>query len=145
MASIDKRPDGRYRTRWREYPGGPQKTRHFDRKIDAQQFLDGIRGDLAHGLYVDPAGGRTLFRTYAEEWRSCQVHRPSTAAQAETYLRLHAYPTLGNRTLDTYGHFGLTATTRRGTPSTRCSCAWPLSVEGSLTERRCSAVRPPSK
>lgn len=97
MASIDKRPDGRYRTRWREYPGRPQKTRHFDRKIDAQQFLDGIRGDLAHGLYVDPAGGRTLFRTYAEEWRSCQVHRPSTAAQAETYLRLHAYPTLGNR------------------------------------------------
>ncbi len=27
MASIDKRPDGRYRARWREYPGGPQKTR----------------------------------------------------------------------------------------------------------------------
>ena len=55
MASIDKRPNGRYRTRWREYPGGPQKTGHFDRKGDAQQFLDGVRGDLAHGLYVDPA------------------------------------------------------------------------------------------
>ena len=25
MASIDKRPDGRYRARWREYPGGPQQ------------------------------------------------------------------------------------------------------------------------
>ena len=97
MASIDKRPNGRYRTRWREYPGGPQKTRHFDRKGDAQRFLDGIRGDLAHGLYVDPAGGRTLFRDYAEAWRAGQVHRPSTTAQAETYLRLHAYPTLGRR------------------------------------------------
>jgi integrase len=97
VASIDKRPNGRYRTRWREYPGGPQKTRHFDRKADAQQFLDGIRGDLAHGLYVDPAGRRTLFRDYAESWRAGQVHRPSTAAQAETYLRLHAYPTLGRR------------------------------------------------
>ena len=32
---------------------------------------------------------------YAEQWRAGQVHRPSTAAQAETYLRLHAYPTLG--------------------------------------------------
>jgi hypothetical protein len=42
VASIDKRPDGRYRTRWRESPGGPQKTRHFDRKGDAQQFLDGV-------------------------------------------------------------------------------------------------------
>ena len=54
MASIDKRPNGRYRTRWREYPGGRQKTRHFDRNGDAQQFLDGARGDLAHGLYIDP-------------------------------------------------------------------------------------------
>ena len=99
MASIDKRPNGRYRTRWREYPGGPQKTRHFDRKGDAQQFLDGVRGDLAHGLYIDPAGGRTLFREYAEAWRAGQVHRPSTAAQAETYLRLHAYPALGRRPL----------------------------------------------
>lgn len=63
MATIDKRPNGRYRARWREYPGGPQKTRHFDRKGDAQQFLDGVRGDLTHGLYIDPAGARTLFAT----------------------------------------------------------------------------------
>lgn len=48
---------------------------------------------------MDPAGGRTTFRTYAEQWRLAQVHRPSTFAQAESYLRLHAYPTLGNRAL----------------------------------------------
>lgn len=99
MASIDKRPSGRYRARWREYPGGPQKVRHFDRKGDAQHFLDGVRGDLVHGTYIDPAGAHTLFREYAETWRATQVHRPSTAAQAETYLRLHAYPTLGQRPL----------------------------------------------
>ena len=99
MASIDKRPDGRYRARWREYPGGPQKVRHFPRKGDAERFLDAIRGDLARGVYVDPAGGRMPFQTYAEQWRSIQVHRPTTAAQVETYLRLHAYPTLGGRPL----------------------------------------------
>jgi integrase len=99
VASIDRRADGRYRARWREYPGGPQKTRHFDRKGDAERFLDGIRGDLVHGLYVDPAGGRTLFRDYAEQWRAGQIHRSTTAAQAETYLRLHAYPRLGHRPL----------------------------------------------
>lgn len=97
MASIEKRPDGRYRARWREYPNGPQKTRQFARKADAERFLDGIRGDLARGVYIDPAGGRTLFVDYAETWRSGQVHRPSTATQAEAYLRLHAYPTLGRR------------------------------------------------
>ncbi|MHB8439682.1 MAG: tyrosine-type recombinase/integrase [Acidimicrobiales bacterium] len=99
MASIDRRPDGRYRARWREYPGGPQKTRHFDRKGDAVRFLDGVRGDLAHGRYVDPSGGRVLFCDYAESWRAAQIHRPGTAAQLETYLRLHAYPTLGKRPL----------------------------------------------
>ena len=92
MASIDKRPHGRYRARWREYPGGPQRTRQFDRKGDALRFLDGIRGDLARGLYVDPAGARMLFRDVAEAWRVTQVHRPNTASQAESYLRLHAYP-----------------------------------------------------
>ncbi len=43
-----------------KYPGGPQRTRQFDRKGDAARFLDGIRGDLAHGVNVDPAGGRIL-------------------------------------------------------------------------------------
>ncbi|HUR23536.1 MAG TPA: hypothetical protein VMZ73_06660 [Acidimicrobiales bacterium] len=99
MASIDKRSSGGYRARWREYPGGPQKTRQFDRKGEAQLFLDALRGDLARGVYVDPAGGRTTFRTYADQWRVAQVHRPDTSAQAESYLRLHAYPTLGNRPL----------------------------------------------
>lgn len=99
MASIDKRANGRYRARWREYPGGPQKTRTFDRKKNAELFLDSVRGDLARGLYIDPADGKILFRDYAEEWRQAQVHRPSTASQCETYLRLHAYPTLGNRPL----------------------------------------------
>lgn len=99
MASIDKRSDGRYRARWREFPGGPQKTRHFDRRLEAQRFLDTVRGDLARGVYIDAAGGRTLFREYAEQWRAAQVHRPSTAQQAETYLRVHAYPTLGHRPL----------------------------------------------
>lgn len=97
MASIDKRADGSYRARWREYPGGPQKTRHFKRKGEADRFLDAIRGDLVHGMYVDPAGGQVLFGDYAEKWRVGQVHRASTAAQAETYLRLHAYPALGKR------------------------------------------------
>ena len=97
MASIDRRADGYYRARWREYPGGPQRTKQFRLKRDAELYLDAIRGDLAHGIYVDPAGGRTLFRDYAEQWRAGQVHRQSTAAQAESYLRLHAYPLLGHR------------------------------------------------
>ena len=99
MAGIDKRPDGRYRARWREYPGGPQRTRRFTRKADAQRFIDGIAGDPARGVYIDPADGQMLFRDYAEEWRAAQVHRPGTVGSAETYLRVHAYPTGSMRTV----------------------------------------------
>jgi len=99
MASIDKRPNGNYRIRWRETPGATQKTRTFERKKDAVRFLDHIRGDLARGMYIDPDGGQIPFQEYAEEWRAAQMHRRNTAKQVETYLRLHAYPTLGNRPL----------------------------------------------
>src|SRR4051794_16895650 len=99
MASIDKRPDGRYRARWREYPGGPQKTKHFTRKIDAQRFLDGVSGDLVRGVYVDPAAGKVTFRAFAEDWRTAQVHRPGTRTSVEQQLRLHVYPTIGDRPL----------------------------------------------
>lgn len=64
MASIDKRPDGRYRARWREYPTGPQKVRHFARKREAERFLDAIRGDLAHAsTSIPPAAGSSSATT----------------------------------------------------------------------------------
>jgi hypothetical protein len=96
MASIDKRPDARYRAKWREYAGGPQKTRQFRSKMNANRFLDAIRGVLVHGRYVDPDGGRVPFEPYAEEWR--KLHRPARRIRS-SYLRLHGCPTLGKRQL----------------------------------------------
>jgi integrase len=78
MASIDRRSDGKWRARWREYPGGPQKTKHFARKIDAQQFLDGVSGDLARGAYIDPNAGRQSFRAFADEWAAAQDWKATT-------------------------------------------------------------------
>jgi integrase len=99
MPSIEKRTDGMWRARWRESPGGPQRAKHFDRKIDAERFLDGVRGDLARGVYIDPDAGKTTFKEYAEAWRKAQVHRASTATSVEQQLRLHVYPTIGERRL----------------------------------------------
>jgi integrase len=99
MASIDKRPGGAWRARWREYPGGPQRTRHFSRKLDAERFLVDVAADLQRGAYIDPSAGLVTFEDYAEEWRKIQTHRPSTAAQVESHLRRHVYPTLGARPL----------------------------------------------
>ncbi len=90
MASIGKRADGRYRARWREHPGGPQKTRQFGRKVDADRFVDTIRGDLARGVYIDPADAKILFRTYAEEWRAGQLQRARCSAHTHASGRRRA-------------------------------------------------------
>ena|SRR5215207_5432582 len=47
MASVDKRPNGMWRARWREYPGGPQRTKAFPRKVDAERHLVQVVADLS--------------------------------------------------------------------------------------------------
>ncbi len=98
MASINKR-GGRWQARYRERPGGPQKTRTFDRKIDAERWLDGIRGDLARGVYVDPKAGRTTFESFATAWLEAQTFDESTREAVASRLRVHILPTFGEREL----------------------------------------------
>ena len=96
MANLQKRPNGKWRARYRD-SGGRQHAKHFDRKVDAQRWLDEVTASVVTGQYVDPKAGRITFKAYAETWRAAQVHRPSSAAHVETMLRRHAYPTLGER------------------------------------------------
>jgi integrase len=95
MGSIDKRPDGKWRARWREYPGGPQRTKHFRRQIDAQRFLDGIRGDLVRGTYVDPNAGRQSFSAFADEWAEAQDWK-ETSQESWSYARGRLASVLGD-------------------------------------------------
>ncbi|MEQ6901775.1 tyrosine-type recombinase/integrase [Nocardioides sp. YIM 152588] len=96
MASIQKRPDGRWRTRYRD-PVGKEFSRHFTRKVGAQRWLDETTAAIVTGQYVDPNAGRMLFRQYAEGWRAAQVHRPTSEAHVETTLRRHVYPYFGDK------------------------------------------------
>jgi len=56
---------------------------------------------MVRSEHVDPRAGRVTFKTYAEDWRKSQVHRPTSALTIESTLRKHAYPTLGDRPLST--------------------------------------------
>lgn len=96
--NIQKRPDGMWRARYRD-SGGREHAKHFDRKLDARRWLDEVTASVVTGQYVDPKAGRVTFKSYAEQWRAAQVHRPASAAHVETMLRRHAYPTLGDRPL----------------------------------------------
>ena len=47
----------RYRARYRD-EAGKEHARHFDRKVDAQRFLDNVTASVVRGDYVDPARSR---------------------------------------------------------------------------------------
>src|SRR6476469_3410454 len=101
MATIKRRQDrgGRWEVRYRD-PEGKQKARLFDRKEGpggAKEFVIGIEHSKLAGTYVDPSAGRVTFRSFAEEWRKVQVHRPGTAQSVEQQLRVHVYPVIGDR------------------------------------------------
>jgi DNA-binding LacI/PurR family transcriptional regulator len=86
MANIQKRPDGRWRARYRD-DAGQEHAKHFARKVEAQRWIDEVTTSIVTGQYVDPRAGKTSFRDYAEQWRAGQVHRPSSQAHIETMRR----------------------------------------------------------
>jgi hypothetical protein len=65
MASIDKQENGKWRARWREYPGGPGRSKSFARRIDAQRFLTKTQHDLMTGTYIDPTATRVTVTAFA--------------------------------------------------------------------------------
>lgn len=98
MASVDRRPNGRWRARWREYPGGPQRSKHFARKVDAERHLVDVQHRLLTGAYVAPEASRVTFTAYVEEYLHRQPWRDSTADVAANALA-HARRKFGARPL----------------------------------------------
>jgi integrase len=77
MASIRKRPDGVWRARYRD-DAGREHARHFDRKVDAQRWIDEVTTSVVTGVYVDPKAGKVTFDTYFTQWSARQVWAPGT-------------------------------------------------------------------
>lgn len=72
MASIKKRPDGKYRARYRD-EAGKEHAKHFVRKVDAQEWLDEKTAAMVTGQYVDPNAGKITFARFFEDWAARQV------------------------------------------------------------------------
>jgi integrase len=86
MASIRKRPDGRWRGRYRD-DAGKEHARHFTRKVDAQHWLDEVTTSVLTGHYVDPKTARATVGEWCDTWLAgYRTRRPSTVRQAEVHL-----------------------------------------------------------
>jgi len=90
----------RYRVRYREFPGGPQKSQSFERKTDASGFLTTTSHSITIGTYVHPGGRRRKFGDYWTTLRAARHDlRDSTIARDESYYRNHIEPTFADRPL----------------------------------------------
>jgi integrase len=86
MASITKRPDGKWRARYRD-AAGKEHSRHFDRKIDGQQWLNTVTASVVRGDYVDPQTARTTVEAWCASWlEGYGTRRASTVRQAEVHV-----------------------------------------------------------
>jgi hypothetical protein len=88
MASVQKRPNGQWRARYRD-PAGVEHSKHFRRKVDAQQWLDRVAASVADGSYVDPATARMTVTEWCGTWLDgYSTRRPSTVRRARSHVRL---------------------------------------------------------
>ena len=121
MASIKRRPDGKWRARYRD-ADGREHSRHFSRKIDGQAWLDEVTASVVTGMYVDPDAGKLTFSDYWQQWSNRQIWARGTKESAD---QAAASATFSQRRMNTIkrGHIeswikGMTAGERPLAPST---------------------------
>jgi integrase len=95
MAHIEKRGPRRWRARYRG-PDGRERSRTFERRIDAERWVVGQEAGKLTGAWVDPALGRITFAEWAERWGATTVDlRSTTRALNLGVLRNYLLPRFG--------------------------------------------------
>lgn len=90
--SVVKRPNGKWRARYRD-AAGKEHARHFDRKVDADRWHASMKTALARGEWVDPALSRVTVGDWAARWFANQVQlKPSTRQRYASLLRRQVLP-----------------------------------------------------
>ena len=62
MASIKRRDNGMWRARYRD-ESDKEHAKHFERRVDAQRWLDEVTATVVTGQYVDPKAGTNHIRS----------------------------------------------------------------------------------
>lgn len=88
--SVTRRSNGKWRARYRD-GHGKEHARHFDRKVDAQRWLDEVTTSIVAGTYVDPDAGRVTFRQFYDDWSARQLWVTKTRENADLTMASVAF------------------------------------------------------
>lgn len=102
MASVEKRTRSgkvRWYVRYRT-PEGAQRSRTFDRKVDAERFLIEVEAAKQAGLFVDPTRSKLTLDEWLDRWVTTRHDlRASTLDRLQTTIRAQVKPKFGHREL----------------------------------------------
>jgi integrase len=88
-----------WQARYRD-ANGRSRSQSFDRRTDAERFLERNGADLQRGEWVDPRIRRSLFSDWADDWWATTVRlRPNTRRGYWLLLQNHVLPYFGERTI----------------------------------------------
>jgi integrase len=105
MASIQKRPDGRWRARYRD-ASGKEHARHFKFQNNprfpnesAQHWLDTVTAAVVTGSYLDPKKAKLTVGEWCQTWlKGYENNRFTSVRQARVHVR-RIEAVFGTRTL----------------------------------------------
>jgi integrase len=96
LATVEKRVrNGKttYRVRYRD-PVGRQRSKVFDRSVDAKRWLHENETAKGNNAWVDPAAGKVRLGEWAERWYATTAAlRPTTRRDCRKLLDLEVLPT----------------------------------------------------
>jgi integrase len=91
---------GREKTSWQARytaPDGRERTKRFERKVDAENWIRTNEGDVVRGAWVDPKAGTMSLRSYANHWLELRYDlRPTTRSKYRRLLDVQILPALGD-------------------------------------------------
>jgi len=154
MAHIRRHPkSGRWQVRYRD-PSGRERSKTFERKVDASKFAATVVADVHRGEYIDPHRGRETVAEFAARWTDTRGHLArATRDHDRSILDSLILPTFGDRPVASLRQSEIAAWLSRlgGSSSTRSKALQKLSAvlrlavaDGAIKANPCDGVERPT-
>ncbi|HZD23268.1 MAG TPA: site-specific integrase [Acidimicrobiia bacterium] len=154
MAHIRRHPkSGRWQVRYRD-PSGRERSRTFERRVDADRFVATVTADIYRGEYVDPRLGRTRLSEFADQWIATRRHlSQATQDHDRSILGSLILPRFGDRPVASLrqSEIGAWLSNLDASSSTRSKALQKLSAvlrlavaDGAIKVNPCDGVKRPT-
>ena len=93
----DKKGNPREAERWvARYrdEAGRQRKKNFNRKVDAQRWLDETTASIVTGRYVDPSAGKITLDQFYQKWSQLQIWLTTSRTSADQAVRTCSFKDL---------------------------------------------------